>query len=459
MSNFFQKLKNTFKIQSESDSSKSDKNIPHKTLKSRESRRIMTSKLNSVLDRTNLKEHNVEQKIDGLSKDELEKELEAVENDLKEKISEVGKLEQMVKDKQAKEAENKLVFDAQVIELEKLLADLKLELTNEKSKTDHSIAAIHQENTEIQAAIKKHTLETTAKITENKEKIVLLQTEALSHQHGSEEAKKESMKYLKDKEEREKRNEACRLDLEKANDLLELQNKQVKDQITTFEESLAKVKLESDLAENNFRVEKEKVSTSVHYLEKDVTQRKIEFENLEKKKEEVNTKIAACNQEIKDLEAEIASVRLKKDEMSKKLESKKELGLVDKLIQRIEVNDETLTEIDLSGQKISDQDCAKLIIALKRNSIVVKLVLKHNPIGGETFLDDIVSLLKQNTPLEYLSFEGCPISRKVIDAILKIVPLNKELTDLFLGTNETDDDIDIFDPIMQKNFNTKYPDE
>jgi len=133
--------------------------------------------------------------------------------------------------------------------------------------------------------------------------------------------------------------------------------------------------------------------------------------------------------------------------------SLKDTDLITTYCKRLSSNDKTLTTLDLTGQKITDEDALKIFNSLVSNTILIKLVLKQNPITGDKFADDLTKMLKKNQTLESLSFEKCSISRSAIEKILGVITENKGLTELFLGNNEQDSDLDITEPIMDRNFN------
>lgn len=436
-----QKLKNAFKIESGSEKL-APGDDPHKrVLKTRESRRDMGKK--SI-------------KAEEVSKTDLETEFAAITKDIEQKSLELKNLEISLAEKEQQEKNSSDTYTKQISELEGILASLKKDLQEESTKSESLIKTLADAYSKKQSVLKSQNADLKEKVIQGREKVIQLETSIISKK--SESSQIDEMKHLKEREEREKKNLSRQVEIEKSNELLDIQNNELRKSIQELEESISKIQLERDLQEKSCKQERVKLETEVEYLIRDEIEQSKALEALNVKTAGIKDKIKASEIEIKGLQLSIDDIKRNRDDLSKTLETKKELGLIDKLVERINKNEVNLLEVDLSGQKITDQDVAKLLTALKTNRLITKLVLKLTPITGDGFTTEIAQLLTLNTPLEYLSFENCKISRTTIDAILKVIPDNTSLTDLFLGDLETDSDIDIFDSVLQTNFETKYPD-
>jgi DNA repair exonuclease SbcCD ATPase subunit len=118
---------------------------------------------------------------------------------------------------------------------------------------------------------------------------------------------------------------------------------------------------------------------------------------------------------------------------------------------KLKNNDTTLVELKLSNKGVTDADVTQISLALKKNTHLKVLDLSNNSkVTGETMIA-VINMIKTNATLEELNFEKCPVTRKALDLLLANLEHNTTLTQVFGGLNETDNDIEKIDQIMDRN--------
>lgn len=260
---------------------------------------------------------------------------------------------------------------------------------------------------------------------------------------------------LKQKEEKHKENKKKISEAKSIIHNLEDKIKELKSQIQVENDKLDQLKQEKENNERKLKQEKESLEIAKKNLENDLETLSNNHLELEKNVKSIEEELNVFEKDIKKTEAEINEIIKKDNELSKELTSLKDVDKITTLASKLSSNDPSLKEINLTGQQIMDEDVSKIMKSLVKNKILTKLILKQNPITGEKFVDDLLNVLRSNNTLETLSFEKCSISRSVIDKILKVIPENKGLIELYLGENERDSDLDITEEILDRNFKAK----
>lgn len=186
--------------------------------------------------------------------------------------------------------------------------------------------------------------------------------------------------------------------------------------------------------------------------EKEADEQK-ELITLLAKKKDVSELYSTHQVQLKNLmessKKQEVKVEPKKEEV--KVEPKKEVPKEPEYIEKIAKNDPTFKKLSLSNKGLQDSDVTKIFKNAQKNTVLTAIDLSKNPgIKGES-IDSVIEFLKCTKTLEELSFDGCPISRPALDKLMKNLAQNYSLTQLYSGTNETDDDINHIEDIMDRN--------
>jgi len=128
---------------------------------------------------------------------------------------------------------------------------------------------------------------------------------------------------------------------------------------------------------------------------------------------------------------------------------------IGKLIERVSLNDSHYTKIDLVGKGVTDEEARKLFLALIKNVKVRKVDLSKNEKMTGMFVEELTKLLKENTTIEELLFDECPIKNESVKKIVKALEQNYSLMSLTLGKNETEADVEAIEDLLDRNFEKK----
>ena len=112
---------------------------------------------------------------------------------------------------------------------------------------------------------------------------------------------------------------------------------------------------------------------------------------------------------------------------------------ISKIIERLQKNDSTLTEVDLLGKKPRKDQLLELFEALKTNT-----TLKHLNIGyceiDDKLVEALCPALRENNTLTSLDLDGNKITDKGVEALCEALRKNKAITSLDLNENKIGDD-------------------
>eukprot|EP01080_Neovahlkampfia_damariscottae_P010766 gene10766-3385_t len=127
-------------------------------------------------------------------------------------------------------------------------------------------------------------------------------------------------------------------------------------------------------------------------------------------------------------------------------------------IKRIKINDKYLSKIDLSNKKVTDETSKELFSALETNRVLKKLQLNDNLLTDEA-IHYMEKMFPLNTTLDTLELEGNNFTPKGIDHFCEALEKNWSLTDATISIDATDDQLDIIDDLLDRNFDKIYEEE
>eukprot|EP01080_Neovahlkampfia_damariscottae_P000150 gene150-4396_t len=362
-------------------------------------------------------------------------ELVEVNNEIKDLELKIKKEEEEIKSKELRQEniQNEIkTFEQEISNLEKRMKESK-NLAEENLKHSKQV----QEETILKYESEERKREKQMK--EIEEKIELAEKQL-----------KGDYKETEDEKKNEEQNSSQQKDIE----LLKIQQ-QIR-QIETMSELLKKQVKKEKEGEEKLKVELETFKKEKEELDetysKEITEVQSKFRSFIMVSFTFKETEEALQKEISELEKECQLIEEKKQMIKVQAQN----PILDAYISKLEQNDPKIKEIVLPKNKLTDEDVSKIFNAIETNTHLTKLDLSYNSQIKGDCVEDILKVFEKNTVLEDVSFEGCPLSQKSIQILLKNLEKNTSLTQLFCGINETEDNISAIEKIMDRNYENKY---
>lgn len=346
--------------------------------------------------------------------------------DLKKKIEEIEELKSKLKDELRRKKDlNEKVNSLRELNDEKVtrLVEVGEELRNVESKFKDTISELESYKSQVQTqdGIINNLKTRIKKLEEDYERSKVEQTKGLE----------EELKLFKEKE--NKRFEA------ETNELKTL-NQDLKSKLESSQASEKKHK--DDLTKANIQVESLNIVSKSQTTEL-LTLRK-QVDQLTRERDESENDVKKHQSEIKKLTEEINKL--------KQTIPKKDIPNWKETLEKIKSNDKNLAEVVFMNVGITDQHVTELCVAMVKNTNVSKIDLSDNVLIHGECAKNVADLLISSQNLLELVFNGCPIRPEYLKEIKDGVKKNQSLVQCSLGTNETDQDIQEIEMIMERNF-------
>lgn len=346
--------------------------------------------------------------------------------DLKKKIDEIEDLKSKLKDELRRKKDlNEKVKSLRELNDEKVV---KLVEVGEKLKTTEiNLKEVSEEVENLKTLMKQKDQQieelkvTIKKIEEDYEKSKMETTKGLE----------EELKLFKEKEYK-------RFETEKSD--LKTQVKDLTDKLEKTQSSEKKFKDEltkSQVSVDSLNIVSKNQSGELLQLRKQV-------DIVTKERDDSENQVKVHLNEIKKLNEEITKLKASLP--------KKDIPKWKETLDKIKNNDKDTTDISFVNVGISDQYVIELCQAMAKNTSVSKIDFSDNILINGECAKNIAELLMNSHTILELMFNGCPIRPENIKTFKDGIKKNQSLVQCALGTNETEDDVQEIEMIMERNF-------
>jgi myosin heavy subunit len=126
-----------------------------------------------------------------------------------------------------------------------------------------------------------------------------------------------------------------------------------------------------------------------------------------------------------------------------------------KIIDQMKNNDAKLTDVSLIDRNITDDDLKRIAVAMEKNTKVKRLDLSNNSKLTGSTIDSIAHMMGMNKTLEELIFDNCPIKKDGVQRLIAALQKNHTLIQMSCGLFETNEDIDVVEDLLDRNYESK----
>lgn len=173
--------------------------------------------------------------------------------------------------------------------------------------------------------------------------------------------------------------------------------------------------------------------------------------NLKKENDELKSSFKKLEEENKQFKQKLESLSSLGTMLEEESYNPFEEDIIEG-IEKMKKNDKNYQDALFVSKNLTDKDVSDICKAMSNNSNVLKLDFSDNRnITGEC-MKDVFDLVVKTKTLNELLFTGCPVSSKAVQKLKEGLKKNQSIVQCVAGLNETKEDIDEIEEIMNRNF-------